>query len=227
MKPYQSQGTDKSTINQTRTLSTFESRMIKPCVATILLLEILACMQLAFGLRIVIDREECFSQKVEYDWDTVHASFVVLKYDSSWQTDRGVDLVVTGPDGNQIQDIRDKTSDKFDFVAHKKGVYKFCFTNRSPYHETIDFDVLFGHFTYYDEHAKDEHLKPLLDQIEKVADALHKIEFEQHWLEAQTERQAIINEAMSKRAIHKALVESSALVAASDSQHSYSRNGNN
>ncbi|KAL9259875.1 Transmembrane emp24 domain-containing protein [Drosera capensis] len=177
--------------------------------------EILACMQLAFGLRIVIDREECFSQKVEYDWDTVRASFVVLKYDSSWQTDHGVDLVVTGPDGNQIQDIRDKTTDKFDFVAHKKGVYKFCFTNRSPYHESIDFDVFVGHFTYYDEHAKDEHLKPLLEQIEKVADALHNIEFEQHWLEAQTERQAIINEAMSKRAIHKALVESSALVAAS------------
>ena len=60
-----------------------------------------------------------------------------------------------GPEGDQIHDSRDQITEKFDFVAHKKGPYKFCFTNKSPYHETIDFDVLVGHFTYYDQHAKD------------------------------------------------------------------------
>nr|CAB3481551.1 unnamed protein product [Digitaria exilis] len=39
--------------------------------------------------------------------------------------------------------------------------------------------------------------------------------FEQHWLEAQTDRQAILNENMSRRAVHKALFESAALIAAS------------
>lgn len=60
-----------------------------------------------------------------------------------------------GPTGDQIHDFRDKISEKFEFVAHHKGVHRFCFTNKSPYHETIDFDVHVGHFSYYDEHAKD------------------------------------------------------------------------
>lgn len=62
---------------------------------------------------------------------------------------------VKGPVGDQIQDFRDKTSEKFEFVAHKSGVHKFCFTNKSPYHETIDFDVHVGHFSYFEQHAKD------------------------------------------------------------------------
>lgn len=60
-----------------------------------------------------------------------------------------------GPSGDQIQDIRGKISEKFNFVAHHKGVHRFCFINQSPYHETVDFDVHVGHFSYYDEHAKD------------------------------------------------------------------------
>lgn len=36
-----------------------------------------------------------------------------------------------------------------------------------------------------------EHLTPLLDQIIKLEEALFNIQYEQHWLEAQTERQAI------------------------------------
>ncbi|KAL8153234.1 hypothetical protein V2J09_010994 [Rumex salicifolius] len=199
-----------------------------PAVAIFLLLASLTTIKKALGIRFVIDREECFSHKVEYEWDTVHASFVVIKYDSSWQTEDGVDLVVKGPNGDQIQDFHDKTSEKFEFVAHQKGVYKFCFSNRSPYHETIDFDVHVGHFTYYEQHAKDgnwinkslfceyaEHLKPVLEQIGKLEEALHNIQFEQHWLEAQTERQAILNDAMGKRAIYKAVFESAALISVS------------
>uniref|UniRef100_A0A803MWN5 GOLD domain-containing protein n=1 Tax=Chenopodium quinoa TaxID=63459 RepID=A0A803MWN5_CHEQI len=145
----------------------------------------------------------------------VHVSFVVIKSDSPWRTDDGVDLVVKGPEGDQIHDTHDKISEKFDFTAHKKGPFSFCFTNKSPYHETIDFDVQVGHFTYYDQHAKDEHVKPLVEQIEKLGQSLYNIQFEQHWLEAQTDRQALVNEAMSKRALHKAVMESFALVGAS------------
>ena len=36
-----------------------------------------------------------------------------------------------------------------------------------------------------------EHLNPLLEQISKLEEALYNIQFEQHWLEAQTERQAL------------------------------------
>ncbi|KAJ7014353.1 cellulose synthase-like protein E1 isoform X2 [Populus alba x Populus x berolinensis] len=182
----------------------------------VLLLALLSSPEAVFGIRFVIDREECFSHDVKYEGDTVHVSFVVVKVDSSWHySDDGVDLVVKGPTGDQIHDFRDKISEKIEFVAHQKGVHRFCFTNKSPYHETIDFDVHVGHFSYYDEHAKDEHFQPLLEQISKLEEALYNIQFEQHWLEAQTDRQAIINDAMSRRTIHKAFFESAALVAAS------------
>lgn len=36
-----------------------------------------------------------------------------------------------------------------------------------------------------------EHFTPLLEQIIKLEEALFNIQYEQHWLEAQTERQAI------------------------------------
>ncbi|CDP20746.1 unnamed protein product [Coffea canephora] len=103
----------------------------------------------------------------------------------------------------------------FEFMAPKKGLYRFCFTNRSPYHETVDFDVHVGHFPYYEQHAKDEHFNPLLEQISKLEEALYNIQFEQHWLEAQTDRQALVNENMSKKAVHKALLESIALIGTS------------
>ncbi|XP_021740736.1 cellulose synthase-like protein E6 isoform X2 [Chenopodium quinoa] len=180
-----------------------------------LLVVLIINLQPAIGLRFVIDRAECFSHNVQFEWDTVHVSFVVIKSESPWRSDDGVDLVVKGPEGDQIHDTHDKISEKFDFTAHKKGPFSFCFTNKSPYHETIDFDVQVGHFTYYDQHAKDEHVKPLVEQIEKLGQSLYNIQFEQHWLEAQTDRQALVNEAMSKRAIHKAVMESFALVGAS------------
>ncbi|XP_030471280.1 transmembrane emp24 domain-containing protein p24beta2 [Syzygium oleosum] len=180
------------------------------------MLALFSSLRAVSGIRIVIDREECFSHNVEYEGDTVHVSFVVIKSDSSWHyTEDGVDLVVKGPSGDQIHDFRDKISEKFDFVAHRKGVHRFCFTNKSPYHETVDFDVHVGHFSYHDEHAKDEHFNPLLEQIGKLEEALYNIQFEQHWLEAQTERQAIVNDSMSRRAIHKAFFESVALIGAS------------
>ncbi|KAM7498464.1 hypothetical protein LguiA_022878 [Lonicera macranthoides] len=181
-----------------------------------MLVGVLSIVRGALGIRFVIDREECLSHNVEYEGDTVHVSFVVIKADAPWHYgDDGVDLVIKGPSGEQIHDFRDKTSDKYEFMAQKKGLHRFCFTNKSPYHETVDFDVHVGHFSYYDQHAKDEHFNPLLEQISKLEEALYNIQFEQHWLEAQTDRQAIVNEGMSRRAIHKAMIESAALVGAS------------
>ncbi|XP_068642679.1 transmembrane emp24 domain-containing protein p24beta2-like [Aristolochia californica] len=187
-----------------------------PKFVIIVIIGLLSSLQLAFGIRFVIDREECFSHSVPYEGDTVHVSFVVIKTDTPWHNgDEGIDLVVKGPSGEQIHDSRDKTSEKLEFVVNKKGLHQFCFTNKSPYHETIDFDIHVGHFQYSDQHAKDEDFNPLLEQIAKLEEALYNIQFEQHWLEAQTDRQAIVNEGMSQRAIHKATIESAALIGAS------------
>jgi len=49
----------------------------------------------AAAIRFVIDREECFSHNVEYEGDTVHVSFVVIKAETPWHySEEGVDLVV-------------------------------------------------------------------------------------------------------------------------------------
>lgn len=56
---------------------------------------LLILVQQVAGIRFVIDREECFSHKVEYEGDNVHLSFVVIKSDAPWSYgDQGVDLVV-------------------------------------------------------------------------------------------------------------------------------------
>ncbi|KAK0589331.1 hypothetical protein LWI29_012780 [Acer saccharum] len=154
------------------------------------------------GIRFDIDREECFSYNVHYEGVTLHLSFVFIKADTPWHfKEDGVDLVIKGLSGEQIHDFRDKVSEKYEFVVKEKGVYQFCFTNKSPYHETIDFDIYVGHFIQYDQHAKDEHFSPLLEQISKLEEALHNIQFEQHWLEAQTDRQAIGHDVDTRAAI--------------------------
>lgn len=57
---------------------------------------LLADLQLAVGIRFVMDREDCFSHQVQYVGDTVHVSFVVIKADSPWHyTEDGVDLTVS------------------------------------------------------------------------------------------------------------------------------------
>ncbi|RDX61630.1 Cellulose synthase-like protein E1 [Mucuna pruriens] len=172
---------------------------------------IFSSLNTVLGIRFVIDRYECFSHNVQYEGDRVHASFVVIKVDTSWQyTHDGVDLSVKGPSGEPIRDFHDRTSEIFEFVARSNGPYRFCFTNKSPYHETIDFDVHSNHVQFTDQHAKDG--EPYIVKLEQ---ALFNIQYEQHWLEAQTERQAIVSNAMSSRAFHKALLESAALMGAS------------
>ena len=42
-----------------------------------------------------------------------------------------------------------------------------------------------------------EHFGPLFEQIAKLDEALYNIQFEQHWLEAQTDRQAICKPLLS------------------------------
>ncbi|KAL8494835.1 hypothetical protein ACS0TY_019133 [Phlomoides rotata] len=172
-----------------------------------------------FGIRFVINKEECLAHNVQYEGDTIHVSFVVIKAESAWHNgDGAVDLLIKGPSGEKIHEFVEKTNEKYEFMVQKRGVYRFCFKNRSPFHETIDFDVHVGHFRYFDQHAKDEHFNPLMEQISKLEEALYSIQFEQHWLEAQTDRQALVTESMSQRAVYKAILESLALIGASSVQ---------
>ncbi|KAB2048980.1 hypothetical protein ES319_A13G146500v1 [Gossypium barbadense] len=65
----------------------------------------------------------------------------------------------------------------------------------------MDFNVHESHLLYYNRHAKDE-------------EALFNMQFEQHWLEVLTDRQSIVNEGMSQKAVHKALYQAAALIGA-------------
>ncbi|XP_016439751.1 transmembrane emp24 domain-containing protein p24beta2 [Nicotiana tabacum] len=183
-------------------------------VALLLLLGVMCWGKGIHAIRFVIDREECLSQNVEYDGDTLQLSFVVIAPDTPWHyytTEPSLHLLIKGPSGEPVHEFRDKSSEMYEFRAQRKGVYQFCFTNNSPYHEYMDFDLHVSHFTHYNQPAKDEHFDPLLEHISKLEEALQKIQVEQHWLEAQTERQASVNEGMGRRAMTKAIVESIAL----------------
>ncbi|CAN1325999.1 Transmembrane emp24 domain-containing protein p24beta2 [Linum perenne] len=116
---------------------------------------------------------------------------------------------ITAPPGNLVIEMKDKTSEKYEFVVYYRGSYRFCFTNKSPYHETIDFDVHISHFMFH------EHFWPLMEELTKLEESLYNIQFEQHWLEAQTDRQTRVNYDLNRKATHKALLESAALVGSS------------
>lgn len=172
------------------------------------------------GIRFVIDKKECWQHEVPYDGDQVRVSYVVIKSESSWSFDHtaiGLDLIVEGPAGHQVHTSKAKVEDKFDFIAARKGLYKFCFFNRNQIHETVDFDVHVGYHIVSpdEEHVKDEHIEPLMMQIERLEESMYSIQFEQHWLLAQTDRQELVNKSMSRRFMYKAVLEACALVGCS------------
>ncbi|CAM6120024.1 unnamed protein product [Calypogeia fissa] len=169
------------------------------------------------GIRFVLDGTECFQHNVETPYDKVYASFVIIKHDNPWSFNRvGVDLTVDGPHGQRYYTANKKESDKFDFVAPRKGYYKFCFLNQSPMHETIDFDVYVGHPPKIEEDlAKEEHITPIMDQLQRLEEALYSVRFEQHWLAAQTVHQGLVNAVLSRRIVYKAVLESLAMIGAS------------
>lgn len=72
----------------------FQMRMLTTAVAAAVMLILTANIGGVFGIRFVIDREECFSHKTEYG-TTVRFSFVVIKVEGAWHySEDGVDLVV-------------------------------------------------------------------------------------------------------------------------------------
>lgn len=67
-----------------------------PKFAVIVLLALLSTLQVVYGIRFVIDREDCYSHDVKYEGDTVHISFVVIKVEGAWHyAQDGIDLVVS------------------------------------------------------------------------------------------------------------------------------------
>lgn len=69
-------------------------RMLSAALSAAVLIIMSANISGVFGIRFVIDRDECFSHKAEYG-STVRFSFVVIKVEGAWHyNEDGVDLVV-------------------------------------------------------------------------------------------------------------------------------------
>uniref|UniRef100_A0A7N0SVK2 GOLD domain-containing protein n=1 Tax=Kalanchoe fedtschenkoi TaxID=63787 RepID=A0A7N0SVK2_KALFE len=176
---------------------------------------ILAAAQSAVGIQFYLWKEECFSQKVEEVGDIVRVSFVVVRRKSKLHASTaGVDLVVKGPHGEQVHDDRDKKTEHFEFVAQKKGIYKFCFTTKAGYTEMVDFNIAINHEEHL-EPAKNEQLAGVQKYIGRLSKWLEAVEFKQRWLIADQHRLEEINRATNFWAIIKVAVESVALIGSS------------
>lgn len=88
---------------------------------------------------------------------------------------------MTGPNGEQVHDDRDKKSEHFEFVARKKGLYKFCFSNKAGYSEMIDFHVAINHQEHL-EPLKNDQLMGVTENIIELQSYLKAVGFKLRWL---------------------------------------------
>lgn len=64
-------------------------------------------------------------------------------------------MQVTGPDGHSVYNTNTIDGQKFEFVAHQKGRYKFCFHNPLSAPEQVTFYIHVGHVPGVEDLAKD------------------------------------------------------------------------
>jgi hypothetical protein len=159
------------------------------------------CVDRTGALMTTIMRQECVHEEVEYDGDLVSGSFVVIDHGLAWSDEPGVELVVTSPSGTKVTSIFANEGQKFEFQAHQRGLYKFCFNNPAPTPETISFHIHVGHIPGIEDLAKDEHLKPVNVMIAKLREALAAVSEEQIYLKARDLRHRTTNESTNRRLI--------------------------
>jgi len=169
--------------------------------------------------RFLIDRKECFAQEVDEEGATVHGSFVIVKVQNRWGhniEDAAMDITVEAPSGFHVYSARRKAEDKFQFMAVRKGKYKFCFTNHSPMHETIVFEVHVGHPPVkHGMVAKEEHFDPAIDKAEELWDSATDLYYDFHHLLYIVERHEKVGRSMAARLYFKALLHAVALIGTS------------
>ncbi|CAM6051846.1 unnamed protein product [Sphagnum compactum] len=108
--------------------------------------------------------------------------------------------------------VRHVMGEQFNFTAMKKGLYKFCFYNRSWQQETVNLHVHIGPMLPKQQPIRTEHTIPVMELIHRLKKALDKVQFAQQLLHAQTAQQVLITHGMSKHVLHKAVIELVALI---------------
>jgi hypothetical protein len=64
-------------------------------------------------------------------------------------------IQVTGPDGRNVHNTNTIDGEQFEFVAHQRGRYKFCFHNPLSAPEQVTFYIHVGHVPGIEDLAKD------------------------------------------------------------------------
>ncbi|KAG4916124.1 Transmembrane emp24 domain-containing protein p24beta3 [Glycine soja] len=160
------------------------------------------------ALSISLYDQECVSEHVLHDGDTISGNFVVIDYDIFWSSDHpGIDFTVTSPGGTLAYSLNGTSGDKFQFKASQNGIYKFCFHNPASTPETVSFYIHVGHIPNEHDLAKDEHLDPINVKIAELREALESIISEQKYLKARDARHRHTNESTRKRVVFYTILE--------------------
>ncbi|XP_072991570.1 transmembrane emp24 domain-containing protein p24beta3-like [Typha latifolia] len=182
------------------------------------------CLRHSAALSVSVTDVECIYEYVFSEGDTVSGNFVVVDHDIFWGSDHpGIDLIVSSPGGNTVLSLHGKSGEKFEFMAPRAGMYKFCFHNPHGAPETVSFYIHVGHIPNEHDLAKDEHLNPINVKIAQLREALESVTAEQKYLKAREARHRHTNESTKRRLTFYTITGYLALVCASFIQVVYIR----
>jgi hypothetical protein len=185
----------------------------------VVLLALATITSRSHALVLTVQNTECVWEDVEYDNDIVSGNFVVLDHEVFWGADHpGIELLVTGPDGHSVYNTNTIDGQKFEFVAHHRGRYKFCFHNPLSAPEQVTFYIHVGHVPGVEDLAKDEHLKPVDVKIAQLGEALESVSAEIRYLQNRDLRHRRTNESTQRRLIFYTVSEYLLLIGASVGQ---------
>ncbi|XP_024366529.1 transmembrane emp24 domain-containing protein p24beta3 isoform X1 [Physcomitrium patens] len=171
------------------------------------------------ALLMTVHNTECVWEDVEFDGDVVSGNFVVLDQEVFWGSEHpGIELIVTGPDGRAVHTTNTIDGEKFEFIAHRRGRYKFCFHNPLSAPEQLTFYIHVGHVIGVEELARDEHLKPVDVKISQLSEALELVSAEIRYLQNRDLRHRKTNESTQRRLLFYTVSEYLLLIAASVGQ---------
>ncbi|KAL4309058.1 hypothetical protein GQ457_01G001990 [Hibiscus cannabinus] len=154
------------------------------------------------SLSLTVNKAECVYEYVSSEGDTITGSFVVVDHQIFWSSEHpGIDFTATSPGGILAHSVKGTAGDKFEFVAPKSGMYKFCFHNPSSTPETVSFYIHVGHIPNEHDLARDVHVDPINVKIAELREALESITSEQKYLKAREDRHRHTNESTRRRVI--------------------------
>lgn len=134
----------------------------------------------------------------------------------------GIEVKITGPNGESEFSQNDVSGSKFAFTATEAGAHKVCFTNNANVNRRIDFEFLAGvEAKDYADIAKKEHLKPLELELRKLEDRIAAVHSEMQYQREREETHRNTNESTNSRVVYYSILTIAAAAAVSITQAIY------